>query len=458
MNINNKLTAALMALGLVSAASVAKATNTFTDTANLGGLGAGTVYQVVYITGSTAFRQFEEIALSSNAGPAAGGVFDAGTLSLTQGTPPNASSIAFWGKIGGHPYIIDLNLTGSEAGIAALKGATTITYAQFGNAVAGAPNPATLAGTPNPVAFINPATGGATLTASADLAFADTSQAVSLTTTFTPTDYGIVAVIPFQWMKGNYTAPISQSWTDLKNVTTPQMIYLMPAGKLSASFFTGVGADTQSVFLIGRNEGSGTRVNTTLIAGYPSPSKFTQYVAPTASYVGGVLTAAAPAPLPAAGLKTVGQGYEGYESGSGVAKDLECDTRAASLITVGYIGIPDSVTAAGGGAVALTLNGLPENDQNVINGTYPFWGHEHLYGTPGLVTGNPGDVVAQVLIGGVVNQGIGGSWTATTGSLEQAFQNPPSGGNQANLTLQSFAVDAALMNCDKPSDSGFPSQ
>src|SRR5215469_11807075 len=137
MKINNKITAALMALGLVSAASVANASSTFIDAANLGGQGAGASWTVVYITGSTAFRQFVETALANNTGPATGGVFDAGTLALTQGVGPNANSIAFWGKINTQNYFIDLNLTGSEAGIAALKGATTITYAQFGNSVAG---------------------------------------------------------------------------------------------------------------------------------------------------------------------------------------------------------------------------------------------------------------------------------------------------------------------------------
>jgi hypothetical protein len=453
MNINNKVTAALIALGLVSAASAANASTTYTDTANLGGLGANTVYNVVYVTGSTAFRTNFKNACASEAGPGAGGVFDTGKETFTQSV--GSSQIAYWGKINGTPYIIDCDFTGSEAGIASLVD-KTITYSTSGDTVTGAPNPATLPGTPQPTGFVNPANGAGSVTAAPDLSFADTSEAVSLTSSAALTDYGIVAVIPFEMVKGKDTGT-STSYSDLVNISIPQLIYLLPAGKLSASFFTGNANDTENVYLIGRNEGSGTRVNTTLEAQYPSPSKFTQYVASTASYVSGVLTAASPAAL-SAPLKTVGQGYEGYDSGGGVANDLSCDTKAENLVTVGYLGLSDAATAIGNSAVALTLDGVAENDENVINGEYSFWGHEHLYGAPGQSSTSPGGVVANVLDGGVVNDSIYTGWTPTTGALEESFQSPASGGNENPPTAQSLAVDPGLMACDKPSDAGYPSQ
>lgn len=329
--------------------------------------------------------------------------------------------------------------------------------------MAGAPNPATLPGTPQPTGFINPADGTADLGAVApDLAFADTSLKVSLTSSANLTDYGIVAVIPFEWVKGYYhngATAADTSWKDLQNITIPQATYLLTGGSEAASFFTGNPLDTDSVYLIGRNEGSGTRVNTTLLSQYPSPSKFDQNVIQGASYVNGVLTAGAVGP--AAGIVDLAQGYEGYDSGGSVATDLECDTSGLGSETIGYLGISDATTAIGGGAVKLTLDGVAENDENVINGEYSFWGHEHLYGAPGQAASDPGGVVANVLDGGVVNDTIYTHWTHTAGALETQFTTGAGyGGDQADKTQQSTAVDPALMQCDKPQsgDTGYPSQ
>lgn len=455
MNINRKITAALLALGLVSAAGVASASSTYTDTANASGYGANTVFNVVYVTGSTAFRGSLEAACASGAGPSAGGVFDAAPVKTVPGATSNQEQ--YWGKINGVPYIIDIDTTGSEAGIAALLN-HTITYPTTGDSVAGAPATATLPGTPKPTGFLDPANGTADLGAVApDLAFADTSSAVSLTpNASTLTDYGIVAIIPFELVKGKNTGG-SASYGALTNITIAQFTYFLAAGKENDSFFTGNASDSQNVYLFGRNEGSGTRVNTTLVAGDVSPSAFNQYADQNASYSGGVLTAGAVAAY--TGLpKTLGTGFEGYDSGSGVTAALSDDSGAAGFISVGYLGLSDAANAIKAGGEIVEFDGNIENDENVINGEYSFWGHEHLYGAPGQSSTSPGGVVGNLLNGGVVNDSIYTSWTPTTGALEETFQNPPSGGNENPPTAQSLAVDPAIMGCDKPSDAGYPSQ
>ncbi len=91
-------------------------------------------------------------------------------------------------------------------------------------------------------------------------------------------------------------------------------------------------------------------------------------------------------------------GSDGYDSGAGVSSSLSCDLTGSEVITLGYLGLSDakhardgqaaagSTPAQPGGAVFLTLDGLAYNDAVVVNGTYSFWGHEHLYGNSGHTT------------------------------------------------------------------------
>src|SRR5690349_16180178 len=96
-------TAALIGLGVISEASAAN---------------------VIYITGSTAFRGNAHAVLSNNSGAPAG-VFDAGTLTFaTFGNPAagSATYALYHGNIGGIETYIDVFWSGSEAGIAAVAG------------------------------------------------------------------------------------------------------------------------------------------------------------------------------------------------------------------------------------------------------------------------------------------------------------------------------------------------
>jgi len=442
MKINNKITVALMALGLVSVASMANASTTYTDTGNVLGGGANVVYQEVYVTGSTAFRNNIEAILAATA--ANNGFFTGTGPTKTYGG--GGSSKAMYAGIindgSGTPFIVNCDFTGSEAGLSSLHSAA-VTYAPD-HSLAGAPaGNVNLPSTPSPAAFTNPTSGAANVVAVPDLALSDTSKAVSYSAGTALTAFGNVAIIPFEWVKGNYNnaGAKSTSWTDLANIATWQLPYFLPAGSEVANYFTGKSADTQHVYLLGRNSGSGTRANATCEAGLLPPASFNQYVPPGCTYVADatgnpVLTYNNG--VWAAGLPhSLGLGFEGWDSGATVAATLGVDSSPGPFVTLGYVGLSDATTALGLHAATVTLDGQAENDGNVINGSYPFWGYENLYG--------------QVTPTGDANQAAN-LLVTQIGAIFAAETWP-----DAN---QDTAIDPNAMNCAKPGsgDTGYPSQ
>src|SRR5690348_9041267 len=106
MKISTQLTAALLAMGLVSQALA-------TD-------------PVVYLTGSTAFRSSVFLALADNNGDA-GALFDAGSVTFGtwgNGSAGGANYMVFHGTIGGAGVYVDCAWSGSEAGIASACNST----------------------------------------------------------------------------------------------------------------------------------------------------------------------------------------------------------------------------------------------------------------------------------------------------------------------------------------------
>jgi hypothetical protein len=454
MKTNKLITAALLSLGLISSAS---ASGTFGNT------------NVVYITGSTAFRPNLFAALTTV--PASGTtVFDNGTtvsaVVAGGGAASNGSSVYnVTGVIGGQPYIISVSLTGSEAGLAALQG-STITYSVPANAeMTGGPTATktvTLPGTPQPT-FLAPGANTATVVAAPDLSLADTSFAVSLSSGGTFTDYGIVGVIPFLWAKG-VNSTTDSSWSDLVNVSQPQLLNMLTTAP-KASIFTGAAADTDKVYLIGRNKGSGTRVNMECDLFATIANSITQYAPNNSSYAGGnTLTVGTVTPFTvnsiaknSTGVHLASVGNDGFDSGSGVKSTLNYDISGLGFITLGYLGLSDagglthpSLATPTGNGQWLSLDGVPENDGNVITGAYSFWGHEHFYGAATLSTA--ASTVGTLLGGTTANQQLIGF--SSNGALEA---NGVAGGTVA--TANSTAIDAALMHADKPSggDVGYPS-
>ena len=387
-------TAALIALGIISSAS-AVTTNE------------------VHITGSTAFRGNFFTAATT-----AGGIFDGAGGTALNGATSGSSLVTYVGNIGGVPYALECSWTGSEAGIANVDGVATLANPGLPNAGFGAAN---LPGATTTFPKIDGTAGG--FTGTGDLALADTSQAVSLTKPPAKPalhDYGVLGVVTFVWEKGKNSTPTSgdagdAAWNRLVNVTQPQMLVAL-ASTINANFLTGNAADNAiPVAIVGRNAGSGTRVNTLLDVNYGVTTGVNQFGLNSTYSGSGVLTytvvannQAATYPSVASSLGNtsdytttpnfVAVGNDGFESGGGVSQCLSCDLTGSEVITLGYLGLSDAKAARDGksntaptpnqpgGAVFLTLDGLAYNDAVVVNGSYSFWGHEHLFGNSGHTT------------------------------------------------------------------------
>ncbi len=412
MKANQVLTAALVALGFVS---VASADN------------------VVYLTGSTAFRGTVYNALHTP-----GTVFDGAVTEAEFGSSQSgANYMLFHGNINGTATYINCAWSGSEAGIAS---ASNVTIDNDGSPLAGSPETWLKAdGSIAMSGLLGSAPTGSQLEASshgADLSMADTSQAVSLTPRVANTstdlkDYGVVGVVTFTWAKNINSSP-SAEWNSMTNLTIPQINVLLSQGFQQAAFFTGIASQTQNnVYLVGRNKGSGTRANQLADSGYGTTRTVQQF-----SIGGGVSTAA---------NGTLTLAYEadnGYESGGGVAGALAINGSCGQAdpffpsnpgwFAIGMLGINDAVSKS---LPFLTVEGVLESDGAIEEGQYAFWGHEHLFGKHN-VSGFQDTVGGKLFTG--VQTALG-----TSGSVPSA--------HSPGIALQ-------YMHADKSSDVAFPTR
>ncbi|MGA9776895.1 MAG: hypothetical protein WBS33_01355 [Verrucomicrobiia bacterium] len=456
MKISTQITAALVALGLVSQAMA-------TD-------------PVVYLTGSTAFRSTIFASLSDNNGDA-GAVFESGTI--TYGTWGNSSAgsanyMVFHGTLtNGQSVYLNCAWSGSEAGIASACNTTLGNTDRNGNPItlAGSPETwvdyttATLAsggnvqsGNPGPNGTIQ---NGAQLEASshgADLSQADTSQAVSWTPFVASTqtalkDYGSQGVVTFTMSRNVNPAP-TQAWLDCSNITLPQINILLKDGAVPAGFISGNPADDNFVvYAVGRNRGSGTRMNMLADSTYGAHNTVLQY-----SIGYGIEAGEAQTPTT---LWLTNENNGGYESGGGVAKAL-ADTGSSSTsgscqqadpfnggtgwFAIGYLSPSDALSTGNNGGQTpplnpgtnnwVTVDGVPSSNGAIENGSWWYWGHEHLYGKFGISG-------IQDTVGGVV-------FNAVSNELGLLGFGNVAGGHDAGIPY-------SKMNVSKASDVAFPS-
>jgi len=415
MKVNKALTAALVALGFVS---VASADN------------------VVYLTGSTAFRSTVYNALHTP-----GTVFDgAVTEAEYGGSQAGANYMLFHGNINGTATYIDCAWSGSEAGIAS---ASNVTIDNDGTPLAGSPETWLKADGSIPMSGLQgSAPTSAQLEASshgADLTMADTSQAVSLTPRVANTstdlkDYGVVGIVTFTWAKNVNTSPTA-AWQSMTNVTIPQINVLLSQGYQQAAFFTGIASQVNNnVYLIGRNKGSGTRANELADSGYGTTRTVQQF-----SIGGGVSTAAD------GSLTLAYEANNGYESGGGVATALGINGSCSQTdpffptnsgwFAIGMLGISDALAHGLTTNNWLTADGVFETDGAIEEGQYAFWGHEHVFGKHNI-SGYQDTVGGKLFTG--VQTALG-----TSGSVP--------GAHSPGIALQ-------YMHCDKSSDVAFPTR
>lgn len=449
----NKVTAALVGLGVVSLAGAAQA-NT-----------------VIYLTGSTAGRAtIFALCTQTNL------LFNP-HATVVAGTSANSSNqIVYEGSIAGISGTVDLScdFTGSEAGIASVAGQNLT------QSLPKDPNgsgPYTLPGVGSSASFFQPNGSGGWTAAAAlpggtfpDLSMADTSQAVSITPNSGSTalvDYGVVGIVPFTFMKGFQTGS-DPVYARVSNVTTAALNQALTDGNLlNAFFFTGNTNDlTEGVDIIGRNEGSGTRVNTLLNAasygvgtsvnqyalnsGYPSTPAAAQGVLTFGAINGTASTYASPF---SQAVVEVAVGNDGFDSGGGVGSDMNVNSAGLGSIPIGYLGISDAQKAvtdgnggtAGGNGVPLSFNGVYESDSAVESGQYTYWGQEHVLGSHGQSpSSNPGIV--------------GTSLASTLLSFEGAVDGQATGNISTSPAAQSPLIAPASMFVSRSADAGFPQQ
>jgi hypothetical protein len=360
MKINSTLVAA--ALGLASV-SLANAT------------------QYIYLTGSTAARGAVFNTLTNGT---AGG-FDAAPVWSSYGNAlaANGTYMEFSNTISGTPTIIKCDWSGSEAGIADVSGTATEPFpADFG--VGGIAAGVTSATKPS---------GTGLVTNTVDLAMADNGIAYSKNPSSTAIQSAHpVVVVPFVFVKTTTTIPDQDAFTNV----TDNAFKVLAAGGDALTLFTGNPADiNNNVYLAGRDNNSGTRVNTFDETGYGSGKATVQieldgsgqlvkfgsiYTTPSGQSSGGTL----------AGTLTNTTG----------TVDFIADSSGATkgIVAVAYLGLADDATAEGSPnfATRLNYNGVAYSAANVENGTYTLWGNEYILQKNGDTTSDINTVFSAI--------------------------------------------------------------
>ena len=301
------------------------------------GFAAGASGQVeLTVTGSTAFRAvfFDRAAV----------LFDPGSL---QSNVTNADKRTYMGTIsnavpalGGTAVTIRSSFSGSASGMLAVKNQTPLSALEI---------------------------SGVVVNKVADLSFSDVYPgAASPPIPASSFEAKQVGVVPFVFVKSN------AGMGGVANITRDQAILLMTAtgdGGMPASFLGGAG--TGSIYLIGRDSGSGTRITTEKVIGFVG--------SPTLWATNGL-----------------GQfvSTNGYSSGS-LVRTVVGNTPN----TVGYLGLSDYLPIAGT-ATPLSYNGVAFTSENVANGSYSLWGYQHVVNRAGGLSANQA-LVRNALLGAI---------------------------------------------------------
>jgi hypothetical protein len=173
------------------------------------------------------------------------------------------------------------------------------------------------------------------------------------------------------------------------------------------------------VWVIGRDQDSGTRLNTFAESGYGTTTAPTQY-APVGS---SPFASVAPYPVNTVNGVTYPAGQSGYSSGGSVATAIEDPSITVDSEIIGYIGTSDALSGlehntltplswngvafgvAGGTSFANTYN-----EAVILNGSYTFWSYEHYFQSPTI--SSDGAQLSSLLI----TELLGGTEIAAQGS------------------------------------------
>jgi hypothetical protein len=352
-------------------------------TAGFGFLSAAqAVSTTVYITGSTAIRS--HIFAIINAG--AGGTFTgAPTFTGYQGSSAGGCTFMMWSGTAANaaisPLTIKAHWSGSEGGIGDLNG-TPATETFLADVGSGAP--VIVVGDQHgttPVA-------GQLVSSAVGVAMADNSVVFSKAPN-APIDGNQLGIITFEWVKEKNSVG---TFTDIKDTYIRTSL---ASGGVRLSQISGVEGDSTWVYVTGRDNNSGTRVNTYGVTGF-GIFKHPNQVEVDAT--GAMLN------TPPLGD---GPAY-GYSSGGGVATQMGNDLSLGTSVdrvtghggghfsVIGYLGNADAVTAVANGGTLLTYNGVTFSQANIEGGQYTFWGNEFIYENSAEVgSGDANDTVLQ---------------------------------------------------------------
>ena len=309
---------------------------------------ASAATQYVYMSGSTAARNAFYLTIMDGTT-----VFDAAPTVVAQGNsdPSKATYHLFHGTIAGADTILKAHWSGSEGGIADIAGSATETFL-------------------DDTAVTSSTSSGPFITSSVDLAAADNDVSFSRNPKAAVTGTR-VCIIPFIWVKEKGSA------AGLLNVTD-QSIRQALKGYAVLAQFTANPADTTFVYVTGRDNQSGTRVNQFGDCGFGIfSSPFMVQINPDGSMVnhGG-------------GTYVGDYGYSsggsiatqmGYDLSQGTSVDVANGTGVEKFSVIAYLGRSDANTAEANGATDLACNGVAYSNAAIEEGQYNVWGNEYVY-------------------------------------------------------------------------------
>jgi hypothetical protein len=222
-------------------------------------------------------------------------------------------------------------------------------------------------------------------------------------------------VVPFEWVLG-YTGGTGTTTINnaISNIGQQTANALVANGYVSQSALSGATNPSDNYFyLVGRNEDSGTRIDSLAEIQFGVVTDIFQYYVP--GYAGNPagVNATKAGYFPKQALNTEptiswnALGNSGYATGADVRTALNSTvslTGTSSMANgtagntgsnyfIGYVGIsdannvvinpPGSLAAKSGAACkALTYNGVAYSPTTVENGSYTDWGYEHIYYLP----------------------------------------------------------------------------
>ena len=360
-------------------------------------VGMANAQTVIHIAGSSAFRATAHAAIES--------ILNTGFTGAYTGTSLNTAGQAIFSGstiTGNIPVLIKTSWSGSGDGLAVLTKNFVVPDSAIG--VAGG----WLENSQLPASGV---VGGASSTTidtpvRADVTFSDSFQSSTLYTTpvlvgangYTA---GVVAVVPFEWVVGNYAPGTPPA--GLTNITDElaQCVLLSIA---TLSQFTGNPGDAGTpVQVYGLDAGSTGRPEALAECGFGVLKAPVQY---KATISGGTVTSIDPWPGQFTDGISYPEGHEGYVSEGGVSTALNTPGMLTAAdypgVMLGYLGISDALNVTNG--TILTYDGVPCSNTAVQQGAYPVWSYEHIYYRSSYGTTSPnGKTVADQIAAQIHN-------------------------------------------------------